>query len=180
MKKAALLFACGTEEAEALIPADILRRAGVHVDIVGVGGNELTGSHGIMVKTDRTYEETDFSLYDMIIIPGGMPGTTNIENTGIADILGKAADEGKFIAAICAAPMILGKAGLLRGKEAVCYPGFEKYLDGAVISEKKAVKSGNIITAKGMGAALEFALALVSVLCGNERAEEIAFSVMAK
>lgn len=180
MKKAALLFAAGTEETEALTPADILRRAGVHVDIIGVGGRELTGSHGITVKTDKSYDDTDFSGYDMIIIPGGMPGTTNIENAGIADILKAADAKGKFIAAICAAPMIPGKAGLLRGKEAVCYPGFEKYLDGAVISDKKVVRSGNIITAKGMGAALEFALALVSVLCGNERAEETAFSVMAK
>ena len=116
----------------------------------------------------------------MIVIPGGMPGTTNIEETGIAEVLRKADAEGKIIAAICAAPMILGRAGLLAGREAICYPGFEKYLSGALISEKKVAVSGNIITAKGMGVALEFALELTKALYGKEKADEVASSVMAK
>ena len=113
MKRAALLFASGTEEIEALTPVDILRRAGAHVDIIGVGTDEPTGSHGIRIKTDMTLASADLLSYDMIIIPGGMPGTTNIEETGIAEVLRKADAEGKIIAAICAAPMILGRAGLL-------------------------------------------------------------------
>ena len=130
MKRAALLFASGTEEIEALTPVDILRRAGAHVDIIGVGRDEPTGSHGIRIKTDMTLASADLLSYDMIIIPGGMPGTTNIEETGIAEVLRKADAEGKIIAAICAAPMIIGRAGLLAGREAICYPGFEKYLSG--------------------------------------------------
>ena len=169
MKRAALLFASGTEEIEALTPVDILRRAGAHVDIIGVGTDEPTGSHGIRIKTDMTLASADLLSYDMIIIPGGMPGTTNIEETGIAEVLRKADAEGKIIAAICAAPMILGRAGLLAGREAICYPGFEKYLSGAVISEKK-----------GMGVALEFALELTKALYGKEKADEVASSVMAK
>lgn len=180
MKRAALLFASGTEEIEALTPVDILRRAGAHVDIIGVGTGEPTGSHGIRIKTDMTLKSADILSYDMIIIPGGMPGTTNIEETGIAEVLRKADAEGKIIAAICAAPMILGRAELLAGREAICYPGFEKYLSGALISEKKVAVSGNIITAKGMGVALEFALELTKALYGKEKADEIASSVMAK
>ncbi|MGM9663504.1 MAG: DJ-1 family glyoxalase III [Eubacteriales bacterium] len=180
MKKAALLFASGTEEIEALTPVDILRRAGAHVDVIGVGTNEPVGSHGIRIKTDMTLESADLLSYDMIIIPGGMPGTANIEETGIASLLEKADAKGIFIAAICAAPMILGKAGLLSGREAICYPGFEKYLVGAKLADKKVVRSGNIITAKGMGVALEFALELISVLYGKEKADEMASSVMAK
>lgn len=180
MKKVALLFADGTEEIEALVPVDILRRAGACVDVIGVGASEPIGSHGIGIKADMMLDDAELLSYDMIIIPGGMPGTTNIEQTGIAELLKKADADGKLIAAICAAPMILGRAGLLCGREAICYPGFEKYLTGAVISEKSVVADGNIITAKGMGVALEFALELTKALYGKEKAEEIASSVMAK
>ena len=114
----------------------------------------------------------------MLVIPGGLPGTTNIEaSPKVQALISRAVKENKYLGAICAAPMIFGKLGLLNGKEAICYPGFEEYLSGAVISDKKAVRSGNIITAKGAGAANEFALELIAALCGEEKAEEIGKAV---
>ena len=180
MKKVIIFFANGTEEVEALTPLDYLRRAGADVTLVGVSGKIQTGSHGITVETDVAQSDLDPDAdFDMLVFPGGMPGTDNIEKSPVAKaLLTRAVAENKFIAAICAAPKILGSAGLLRGKTATCYPGFEKYLDGAKISKDKAVLCGNIRTAKGAGAANEFAFLLISALFGKEKADGVLRSVM--
>lgn len=180
MKKVILFFANGTEEVEAITPLDYLRRAGAEVVLCGISGIYQTGSHGINVKTDVSLDALDGGAdFDMLVIPGGMPGTNNIEASDKAmALLDRAVDENKFIGAICAAPKIPGAKGLLSGKNATCYPGFERYLDGAKVTDKKAVRDGNIITAKGAGAANEFAFELICALFGEEKANETARSVM--
>ena len=178
-------LADGFEEIEALTPVDILRRAGVDVRTVSITENRtVTGSHGIEVKADFTISDAE-SLYeegaDMVILPGGMPGSKNLdENETVDKIVKQAYADGVVLAAICAAPMILGKRGLLSGKRAVCYPGFEKYLDGAVLTGGRVEEDGNVITACGMGAALEFAVVLCKRLKGEDEAERIASSVLAR
>lgn len=180
MKKVLLFFANGTEEVEALTPVDLLRRAGADVTVAGIGGETLVGSHGITIKADVDAENLSAAdKFDMIILPGGMPGTKNLDASPDMEKFLKSAGEDTFLAAICAAPMILGKRGLLKGHEAVCYPGFESFLDGAVLSKKKVCRDGRFITAVGAGAAMEFALMLVSVLFGAERADELRESVLA-
>ena len=178
-------LADGFEEIEALTPVDVLRRAGVEVRTVSVTENRtVTGSHGIEVKADYTISEAE-ALYaqgaDMVILPGGMPGSKNLdENETVDKIAKKAHADGVVLAAICAAPMILGKRGMLSGKRAVCYPGFEKYLEGAVLTGGRVEEDGNVITACGMGAALEFAVVLCKRLKGEDEAERIASSVLAR
>lgn len=176
-----MFLAEGFEEIEALCPLDLLRRAGVDIKTVAVGDGDLvTGSHGIAVKADM--KESDFSdeKAEMVILPGGLPGTTNLEASEVvAKALGDAVANDAYVCAICAAPSVLGKRGYLKGKEAICYPGFEKYLEGATVSDKKVVLDGKIITGAGMGAALEFGLALVSALCGVEKAEGLRKAVLA-
>ncbi len=169
----------GFEEVEALCPLDLLRRAGVEVKSVGVGGMHVRGSHGIEVTCDCTTEQInlDRSL-EMIILPGGMPGTTNLAaDETVRRAISYAAQQGILIAAICAAPMILGQMGLLEGRTAVCYPGFEKYLTGAEISQKSVVVDDTYITAKGMGVAHAFGLRLVSLLCGEQAADDLSRGV---
>ena len=178
-----MFLADGFEEVEALCPLDILRRAGLEVTTVGVGGKDLiVGSHGIAVQADIPDVMYRDSAPDMIILPGGMPGSTNLDESKTVDAaLRVAAKRGAYLSAICAAPMVLGKRGYLEGKKAVCYPGFEEYLAGTTVSETDTVvKDGNVITAKGMGAAFEFGLELVRALKDNETAEKIKNSVYAK
>ncbi len=175
-----MFLAEGFEEIEALCPLDLMRRAGLDIKTVGVGGELVTGSHGIAVKADMTDADYSDNAPDMVILPGGMPGTLKLEASGVVQsAVDSAVKNDAYVCAICAAPSILGKKGLLRGKEAVCYPGFEEYLDGAVISDKKVVRDGKIITAKGMGAALDFGLGIVEVFCGKEKAEELRHAVIA-
>ena len=175
-----LFLANGFEEIEALCPLDLLRRAGVEVTTVGVGGEMIRGSHGIVVQADMPdtmYMDAD---PEMVILPGGMPGSKNLDESRIVDAAVKtAARKGAYIAAICAAPFVLGKRELLVGKEAICYPGFEKELTGARISDKKVVRDGNVITAAGMGVALEFGLELVKALKGADVADGIRRAVLA-
>lgn len=179
-------LADGFEEIEALTPVDVLRRAGVEIKTVAVGvsGKTVVGSHGIAVNADLTMKEAEGAEIDgieMIILPGGMPGAKNLdEDAGVDAFVKKAAENGRYIAAICAAPMIPGKRGLLLGKRAVCYPGFEEYLAGAVVTNGRVEVDGNMITACGMGAALEFALALCELLKGESEARRIASSVLEK
>ena len=178
-----MFLADGFEEVEALCPLDILRRAGLEVTTVGVGGKDLiVGSHGIVVQADIPDIMYRDSAPDMIILPGGMPGSTNLDESKTVDAaLRVAVKRGAYLCAICAAPLVLGKRGYLEGKSAVCYPGFEELLTGATVSETETVvKDGNIITAKGMGAAFEFGLELVRALKDNETAEKIKRSVYAK
>lgn len=173
-----LLLAAGFEECEALVPADLLRRAGFTVKTVAVTAGPVTGSHGITVEADIPAAEANEPI-ELLILPGGMPGTRNLDDSPHVDrLISRALADGGRIAAICAAPMILGKRGLLRGKGAVCYPGFENYLEGARLSDRRVVTDGNITTAVGMGAAGEFGLELVSLLSSPEAANELAKAAM--
>lgn len=178
-----IFLADGFEEVEALCPLDILRRAGLEVTTVGVGGKDVVrGARGITVHADIPDVMYRDSTPDMIILPGGMPGSSNLDESRIVDSALRAASrQGKFLAAICAAPMVLGKRGYLEGKRAVCFPGFEEYLNGAEIDTQNAlVRDGNIITAKGMGVAFDFGLELVRCLKGDDAAEKMKSSVFYK
>lgn len=178
-----MFLADGFEEVEALCPLDILRRAGLEVTTVGIGGKDvIRGAHGVIVHADLPdimYRDSD---PDMLILPGGMPGSKNLDESRIVDSALRAASrKGAYLAAICAAPMVLGKRGYLEGKRAVCFPGFEEYLTGATIAEENTVvRDGNIVTAKGMGAAFDFGLELVRCLKNDGTAEKIRDSVFAK
>ena len=177
-----MFLANGFEEVEALAPLDLLRRAGCAVTTVGVGGDMILGAHGIAVRAD--IPETMFrdSKPEMIILPGGMPGTRHLDESRTVDAaLRAAANADAYIAAICAAPMVLGKRGYLRGKRAVCYPGFEEYLEGASLETKgvKVVTDGKTVTAVGMGAAVEFGLALVRLFKGDEAAAKLSAAILA-
>ena len=164
-----VFLAKGFEEIEALAPVDVLRRAGVEVKTVGVTGKRVSGSHGISVNCDITIAEASFDELDGIILPGGLPGATNLEaDQTVQKFIDFAAQNGKVIGAICAAPMILGHKGLLRGKNAVCYTGFEKELDGAHILDRPAVCDGNIVTGWGAGGAIDFALEYLKVISESE------------
>ena len=178
-----MFLADGFEEVEALCPLDILRRAGLEVTTVGVGGKDMIrGAHGIVVHADIPDIMYRDSAPEMVILPGGMPGSSNLDESRIVDSALRAANRhGSFISAICAAPMVLGKRGYLQGKHAVCFPGFEEFLTGAHMeSEKTVVRDGSIITAKGMGAAFDFGLELVRCFKDDGTAEKIKTSVFAK
>lgn len=175
-----LFLAPGFEEIEALCPLDLLRRADAAVKTVAIGGGRaVEGAHGITVMADLSEEEfqPDASA-DMLILPGGMPGAANLDASPVVDAAIAAADRA-YLAAICAAPMILGHRGLLRGVRATCFPGFEDALDGAHLAADRVVRDGRIITAAGMGVALEFGLALVAALCGQARADALRAAVLA-
>ena len=175
-----MFLANGFEEIEALCPLDLLRRAGLEVTTVGVGGEMICGSHGITVAADIPEGMYADAAPDMVILPGGMPGSKNLDGSRVVDMALRAASRKEaYIAAICAAPMVLGHRGLLEGKRATCYPGFEGELTGATVENARVVRDGNIITAVGMGAALEFGLELVEVLCGKEKREALARAVIA-
>ena len=174
-----VLLADGFEEIEALTPVDMLRRAGLEVVTVGVGGLRAVGSHGIEVVCDALPEDIDLSRVDMAIFPGGMPGSLNLDASPYTDeVIRAVSASGGRLAAICAAPLVLGRRGLLAGKEAICYPGFEGELKGARISEKSVVTDGNITTAKGMGVALEFSKELISLTVGKDKSAELARAIM--
>lgn len=169
-----MFLADGFEETEALAPLDILRRGGVEVQTVGVTGGYVTGAHGITVKADILPPIALKDNTEAVILPGGGVGTQNLDaSVLVKEAVQNAYSSGKLICAICAAPSVLGKMGLLRGKKATCYPGFEKYLDGAELSEANVAESGNVITANGMGAALDFGFAVLARLRGADKAEEV-------
>ncbi len=175
-----MFIAEGFEEIEALCPLDLMRRAGLEVTTVGVGSRRITGAHGICVETDICHTEGSFEDGQMIFLPGGMPGTLNLASCEtVIGTVRSAHERGAYIAAICAAPSILGDLGLLRGKRAVCYPGFEDRLTGAEIPNEKVVLDGKLLTAKGMGAALEMGLAIVEIFCGEDTARDLRHAVIA-
>ena len=175
-----MFLANGFEEIEALLPLDLMRRAGLEVRTVGVGGIDITGSHGITVKADMLDTALSDSAPECVILPGGMPGTKNLDASAVVH---KALDDAlaseALICAICAAPMVLGKRGILCGKNATCFPGFEEYLEGANVGGR-VVRDGRVITAIGMGAALEFGIEIVAALLGRDAADKLFAAVLAK
>lgn len=177
-----LFLATGFEETEALAPTDLMRRAGIKVQLVSITGDTLvTGSHGITVKADSLFEETDFSDGELLVLPGGMPGTRNLDAyADLRELLQFFFYNGKKIAAICAAPMILGNLGILNGAKATCYPGYEDYLIGADFKSEKVVYSDPFVTSRGMGTSIEFGLKLVEILKGKEIAEKLSGSIIFK
>ena len=170
-----IFLADGCEETEAIAPIDMLRRAGVDVVTVGIKNDAVKSSHGVPVLCDITDMQVELDdRLEMIILPGGMPGTLNIEaNHVVQQSIDYCVEHNIPVGAICAAPSILGKKGLLDGREAICFPGFEKFLTGAKLSDKKVVTDGIFTTAAGAGVAVEFGLRLVEVLCGKEKSESV-------
>ncbi len=169
-----LFLANGFEEMEALTPLDMLRRVGVEVKTVGVTGKTVIGAHQIPVVADLTQDEIDISLADGIVLPGGMPGTLNLENSVVVQkAIGYCHENDKLIAAICAAPSILGHKGILNEKSVTCFSGFEKDWQGAEIHDDKVVIDGSFITAKGAGCALSFGCAIVTCLMGEQVASKL-------
>lgn len=175
-----MFLANGFEEIEALLPLDLMRRAGLEVRTVGVGGLDITGSHGITVKADMLDTDLSDSAPECVILPGGMPGTKNLDASAVVHkALDDALGSDALICAICAAPMVLGKRGILCGKNATCFPGFEEYLEGANVGGR-VVRDGRVITAIGMGAALEFGIEIVAALLGRDAADKLFAAVLAK
>ncbi len=177
-----VFLAEGFEEVEALAPVDLLRRSGIDVKTVGINSNIIRGSHAIPVITDLDINEIepDKSI-EMIVLPGGMPGTLNLEaNKKVLSFIDYCCENDIYISAICAAPSILGHKGILKGKKATCFPGFEKELDGATVLPDLVVNDGKITTAKGAGAAVKFGLKLVSLLAGKEKALSLEASLQCK
>ncbi len=177
-----IFLANGFEEIEALTPVDVLRRGGAEVVTVGVGSRTIKGSHGITVTADiEDSQLTDFTGAEAVVLPGGMPGTLNLDACAkVQEALDWCEETGTLIGAICAAPSILGKRGLLMGRKAICYPGFEDKLDGSILADEYVCRDGNIITAKGMGVSLDFGLALLNAVKGSAAAEKVRKSLQCR
>ena len=175
MPKVSAFLAPGLEEVECLAVVDILRRAGVAVDLVSIAESRaVTGSHHITIVADHLFSEADFADSDCLFLPGGMPGTKNLaEHAGLTELLSQFAAEGRRIAAICAAPSVLGEMGLLRGRRATCYPGFEEALKGALLSKEGVVMDGPFTTARGLGYAIDLGLELTTLLVSPEKAQAV-------
>lgn len=182
MKKIGVFLAEGFEEIEGLTVVDILRRAKLEVVTISImGKKEVYGSHKIGVLADALYEDVDFAELDGVVLPGGLPGTTNLgAHSGVNETIKAFAEEGKLVAAICAAPSVLGQAGILQGKQAACYPGFEDKLTGAEVIFEEVAEAGNVITSRGMGTAIPFALRLTAYLADEKKAEELAKAIIYK
>lgn len=179
MKKVFLFMADGTEECEALITVDLLKRAGIEVVTVSVMDTKnLCTSSGINIKTDKLIDEINFDEAEMLILPGGMPGTKYLgSNEALCNSLIKFNELNRPVAAICAAPSVLGKLGILKGKKSICYPGFEDALEGATISDIDPITDGNITTASGLGHAIPFALEIINVLDSEDTANRVATEI---
>ena len=175
MKKVFVHLANGFEEVEAITPVDVLRRAGCEVTLVSVTGNrEVTSARGLVVQCDRLFEDMDYSRADVILFPGGQPGSDNLtKHAGLKKLIPEFHRQGKIIAAICAAPMVLANAGILEGKRVTCFPGTESRLKGAICTGNAVEIDGNIITGKAAGAAMKFSLALTEHLIGKSKADEL-------
>ena len=172
-KRAALFMIGGFEETEALVTVDILRRGKVDLTTVSLGADKmLTGRSGITVMTDKMFSEVEKESFDMVIIPGGTLDYK--DHKGLLELVRRHSDEGRELAAICAAPAVFGVLGLLKDKRAVIYPSLENWLTGAVISDELLVTDGRITTAKGPGVTIRFALRLLEILCGEECSKQVA------
>ncbi|WP_163325358.1 DJ-1 family glyoxalase III [Draconibacterium mangrovi] len=181
MKKIAVHLAEGFEEIEAISIIDVLRRAVFDVTIVSMNKSmEVDGAHQITVKADTLFEDLDYDNIDMIVLPGGMPGAANLKaHSGLREQILNFNDMQKPLAAICAAPMVFGNLGLLKEKKATCFPGFEDELHGAIITGEAVAEAGNIITGKGAGVAIKFALKIVELFNGKEVADDLAAKMIA-
>ena len=172
----AIFFADGFEEIEGLTVVDMFRRAGIPIQTVSISDSlTVTGSHDIKVQADCLLADFDFNTVEMLILPGGMPGTTNLSKCEpLCDALMQFSRQGRYLAAICAAPSILGSLG----RVATCYPGFEKKLFGAYITTDPVAKDGHVITSRGMGTAIEFASTLIGIIQDPESADKIKASIL--
>lgn len=170
-----LFLAEGAEEIETLGVVDIVRRAGLDIKIVSVTGEQtVTGAHGIRIETDCLFKDADLAHASMLVLPGGLPGAYNLDaHEGLSKAIVAHYEAGKPLAAICAAPLVFGKRGLLKGIKATCYPGFENQLEGAVYTAAGVEQDGLFITAKGPAAVFAFGYAIVAQLLGKEKAEEV-------
>jgi len=180
MSQMYIFLADGFEEIEALTVVDMVRRVGLDITTVSIHDTTtVTSSHNVTVKADQTIAETDFSKADMLILPGGMPGTIHLsENETLCEQLKAFNEEGKMVAAICAAPSVLGSLGILKGKKAVCHPGFEEKLIGAEVLFEPAVTDDNVITSRGMGTAIEFASEIIRHYLGQEKVDELSKAII--
>jgi len=180
MSRAYVFTADGMEEIEGLSVVDVLRRGGVDVKMVALGDTKkVHGSHGIDFEADLTYAEADTDAADALILPGGLKGTQNLMAHGkLGEALKKAAADGRYVCAICAAPSVLGGLGLLQGKRATCYPGFEEKLTGADATGRALEADGNIITGRAMGSAVLFSLRILEALEGEECAKKTAKAIV--
>lgn len=180
MSRVYVFLADGFEEIEGLTVVDILRRAGADTVTVSISKDKMVeGSHRIRTEADQLFEETDFSDADLLVLPGGMPGTLHLlEHEGLAKVLREADEKKTGIGAICAAPRVLGSLGFLKGRRAVCYPGVEEHLTGAEVCTDPVVTDGHITTSRGMGTAIDFALELTARLFGREKADQMAESIV--
>jgi len=175
MGKVYVFMANGFEEIEAFTVVDVLRRAGLEVEMISVTKEDMvSGAHDVSVLCDARFEGLDLDDASIIVLPGGMPGAGTLsEHKGLQELVKRYFSADKPVAAICAAPMVLGKLGLLKGKKVTCYPGFESYLEGAEVTGALVQKDGNLITGKGPGAAMDFALAIVELLLGESKVQEL-------
>lgn len=173
--KMALFLAEGFEEIEAVAIVDVLRRGGVEVDMISVtASKQVAGAHQIVVLADCLFADANFSTYEMLLLPGGMPGTKNLKtHTALCKLLIEFHLKEKFLGAICAAPSILGELGILNGKQATCYPGFEKYLIGCTYVDQAVVRSDYILTGKGAGVAIQFGLEILRIFHDDEFVNEL-------
>jgi 4-methyl-5(b-hydroxyethyl)-thiazole monophosphate biosynthesis len=181
-KKVAIHMAEGFEEVEAISIVDLLRRADINVLMVSMAHQlEVKGAHEIVVRADVLFEDVDYKDIFMMVLPGGMPGASNLDShNGLKQQIKQFEDQDRPLAAICAAPMVLGKLGILKDKQAVCYPGYEKYLVDAQVLKVPVVESENVITGRGVGTALEFGLKLIEKIVSPEKAREIAKQILAE
>lgn len=175
MKKSVLIIlADGFEEIEALTPIDLLRRAGIDVTVAGLNSTEITGAHSITVKTDVELSKVQDQPFDAVVLPGGMPGTNNLNASDIVHkIVRNSYRENKLVSAICAAPLVLSDSGILKDKSFTCYPGFENKITNGNFNDSNIIKDNNIITGKGVGKAIDFSLSIISELINEEKAKEI-------
>lgn len=175
-----VFLAEGFEEVEAIGTIDLLRRAGLPTHIVAVGIEpHVRGAHGVAIEADLSISEVYSADAIALVLPGGLPGVTNLEGSQrLRQLIQEANQEGKLLCAICAAPSVYGKAGLLEGKEAIAYPGFEGHLHGATVSAQPVVRSANFITAKSAGYTFDFALAIIEALQGKAKADEVASAIV--
>lgn len=180
MSRTAIFLAPGFEEIEALTVVDLLRRADIEIDMISISEeHQVTGSHKIQVYADKTWPEVDFDKVDMIILPGGMPGTKNLEAyEPLVQQIKEFHKNGKYISAICAAPSILGHLGMLKGRNACSFPEYESHLEGAIVTHNEVEVSDHIITSRGMGCAIPFGLAIVERFKGKETAEILAEKIV--